>query len=1141
MTFHHTPRRLRVFSASVILWAILARFFGATAQETTPAHAPELKPGETIERELASGQTHDYKLTLRSGQYVNIGVEQFEVNVEVVFVDPKGTQITNIDWWWREGTESFWAAAESAGDYILKLSAPTHPVETGKYRVTVKNIHEWQDATPSDQSSVKAFQNFAEGKRLFAQSTAESIGKAKERFQEALQLWRSLQDTDAEAHTLNELGVIEYRGGDLKQAAEYLTQAIKLFRERKNYRGETDSTSTLGIVYNFSGEPHKALESYNEALVLARSIKDRLSEAQILSGLGLVLHRLGQTQKALETLNELVAMSRATGMIDGEASGHNNIGFIYIGQGRMRDAIQEYSQTLSLLQRSQDRFGEAATINNIGSAYARMGEYQQALSFLLQGLRLRKTLGDRRGESANLGSIGYLYLRLGEYSKAIQYYERSLELSRTIRSRDNEAIALLNLGTIYGRTRELQKALDHASQALLLVVELKDRNGEANVLTTLGSIHNQLGNLPKALEYYEKALTLRRTGENKYGESYTLSALGTVYAQMGNQQRALEYLNQALALSRSVSDRFGEVAVLYELARAKRRSRSFIEARAEIESALKVIESDRAKISLADVRANYFASRQDYYDFYIDLLMQLYKVEKNPELLAAAFLANERRTARNLLDGLAEAKANIRAGVPSELINRELRLQQDLSAKADQQARLLSRKHTPEQATALGREIEKLTSEYEQALAQIRQASPRYAALTQPSPAGLRQIQEEVLDPDSLLLEYTLGEERSYLWAVTDKSITTYELPKRSEIETETRRVHDLMVNKADALQPEVLSRLSQTLLGPVAGQLGRKRLVIVAQGSLQYLSFGALPTPSSPEHSARANRQGARRATGEPLLANHEIVSLPSTSVMAELRRDLSKRKRAARRVIVLADPVFGQDDPRIKGQVKTSSTEPTDKNATADESVSDVVRAANDVNLVRFDRLSLSRREAQLITAGVPKDQFLQALDFSASRAAATNPEVGQYQIVHFATHSLINNRHPELSGIVLSLVDEQGKPQDGFLRLHEIYNLKLGADLVVLSACQTALGKDIRGEGLIGLTRGFMYAGAPRVVATLWKVSDSATSELMSRFYQNMLRKGLSPAASLRAAQLSMRREKQWAAPYYWAGFVLQGEWQ
>ena len=187
------------------------------------------------------------------------------------------------------------------------------------------------------------------------------------------------------------------------------------------------------------------------------------------------------------------------------------------------------------------------------------------------------------------------------------------------------------------------------------------------------------------------------------------------------------------------------------------------------------------------------------------------------------------------------------------------------------------------------------------------------------------------------------------------------------------------------------------------------------------------------------------------------------------------------------------------------------------------------------------LSRREADLIAALASRGRPLKALDFEASRATATSPELGQYRILHFATHSLLNNQQPELSGIVLSLVDKQGRPQDGFLRLYEIYNLKLEADLVVLSACQTALGKEIKGEGLVGLTRGFMYAGTPRVVASLWKVSDEATAELMKRFYQKMLKDGLRPAAALRAAQVSMLKEKPWTPAYYWAGFVLQGEWR
>jgi len=204
-------------------------------------------------------------------------------------------------------------------------------------------------------------------------------------------------------------------------------------------------------------------------------------------------------------------------------------------------------------------------------------------------------------------------------------------------------------------------------------------------------------------------------------------------------------------------------------------------------------------------------------------------------------------------------------------------------------------------------------------------------------------------------------------------------------------------------------------------------------------------------------------------------------------------------------------------------------------------VERSAREAGLSSFERLSLSRREAEQITALAAGGKKMKALDFAASRTTATRADLDQYRIVHFATHSLLNSQHPALSGIVLSLVDEQGQPQDGFLRLHEVYNLKLEADLVVLSACQTALGKEIKGEGLVGLTRGFMYAGAPRVVASVWKVSDQATAELMKRFYRKMLGEGMRPAAALRAAQVSMWKEKRWEAPYYWAGFVLQGEWK
>jgi CHAT domain-containing protein len=401
-----------------------------------------------------------------------------------------------------------------------------------------------------------------------------------------------------------------------------------------------------------------------------------------------------------------------------------------------------------------------------------------------------------------------------------------------------------------------------------------------------------------------------------------------------------------------------------------------------------------------------------------------------------------------------------------------------------------------------------------------------------------------------MLLEYSLGDNASYLFVVSQTSITSHQLPKRAEIEAATQRVRELLIapqprpgETATKRQARIkgaradywsqAAALSQMLLGPAASQLGAKRLLIVTDGALQYLPFSALPLPET-------GRQGDRE-TGKirtphfplptPLIVNHEIVHLPSASALALLRRELAGRQPAAKTVAVLADPVFTADDPRVKTSNKSQAGE---------EIPSDLTRAISDVRS-KLGRLLMTRDEAETILSVTPRNDGLAALGFRANRATATGDELSHYRIVHFATHGLLNGENPELSGLVLSLVDEQGRPQDGFLRMHEIFNLRLPAELVVLSACQTGLGKEIKGEGLVGLTRGFMYAGAARVVASLWEVNDAATAELMKRFYRGMLRDGMRPAAALRAAQIEMWKRPQWQSPFYWGAFALQGEWK
>ena len=312
---------------------------------------------------------------------------------------------------------------------------------------------------------------------------------------------------------------------------------------------------------------------------------------------------------------------------------------------------------------------------------------------------------------------------------------------------------------------------------------------------------------------------------------------------------------------------------------------------------------------------------------------------------------------------------------------------------------------------------------------------------------------------------------------------------------------------------------MSRTILGPVAAELKDKRLLIVSDGVLQYIPFAGLPVPNN----TRA------------LIVDHEVVMAPSASVIGLLRQETANRKPASKMVAVLGDPVFSNDDPRVAAARFGHAA------AAAKVDSADALRSASESGLDRLRRLRFSRQEADEIARLAGNDPKLEAVDFEASRKLALSNELDQYRIVHFATHGIINNYHPELSGIVLSLVDAKGQPQNGFLRLYDLYNLKLSADLVVLSACQTALGKEIRGEGLVGLTRGFMYAGAPRVIASLWQIDDRASAEFMKRFYGALLGQKLRPAAALRAAQVSMSKDPRWRQPHYWAAFTLQGEWK
>jgi CHAT domain-containing protein/tetratricopeptide (TPR) repeat protein len=889
-----------------------------------------------------------------------------------------------------------------------------------------------------------------------------------------------------------------------RQAITRLETARSSFREAGDREGEARALLEIATDGVYLARP-EAFDQAIQALVAYRELDDKV--------------RLG------EALNLLAR--------------------IHDRNGELAEAFKGFSQALALAEALGNRLQEATFRLNLGIYYGKTGDFERSLDQQRQALSLARTMRSSRLEAALLGNLGITAKNLGEHRLSLEYYEQALRLARARGDRAVEANTLNNMGNLHRRLGDNQKALEAHREALALAREVENAEHEARALNTLGSTHYQLGDFQKALDHHDQALAVRRRLNDLAGQASALDGAGQAWHRLGKDDLAFERLNEALRIRRAIEERSTEADTLLHLAVVERDRGNLARALEDVEASVKVTDSLRGGFVSPDLRTSFIAAEHERYELHIDVLMQLHREQPGAGFDLRALEASERGRARVLLESLLEARTDIRQGIDPGLLERERANQRQRDEASTRLSRLMSRSSKPDEVDAARAAIDKLGDESREVEARIRKESPGYAALTQPRPLTTAEIQRE-LDANTLLVEFALGESRSWLWTVSPSAVDSFALPARGEIEAAAREVYRLLttrqpkpgeppaaradrVAEADAEWRRQSLALGRMLLGPAATHLGDawrgKRLVIVAEGMLAYLPFSALSGPGG---------------DGQALLEKHEIVSLPSASVLAVLRRENAGRRPAAKSLAVLADPVFDIADPRIRAVKRAPAGEPA-------AAASPIARAVRSVEadtgspVARLSRLPFSRQEADAIAALVPAKERLQATDFEASRTLATSGDLGAYRRVHFATHGFLNSEHPELSGLVLSLVGRDGRAQDGFLRLNDIYNLRLSADVVVLSACQTALGKEIKGEGLVGLTRGFMYAGSPRVVASLWQVDDESTAELMKGFYRAMLERKLPPAAALRSAQLELAATKRWAAPYYWAAFVLQGEWR
>jgi len=878
-----------------------------------------------------------------------------------------------------------------------------------------------------------------------------------------------------------------------------------------------------------------ALNDFTAALDAFRQLGDRRRELRALIGVGRMQVGTGNTA-ALETAQQAEQLAVDLGDEPSRAAAIRTRGLALERRGDLVDALRAYEATNAILQQLGERKARAIALNDEGVMYGRMGDSERAIARFEEAVALARATSNKFYELAALGNLGVTYKNVGKFANSLEAYRRVLGEYRDRGNVDGQALVLNNMGNVESLLGRNQEALALHLEALKLSRASGGKENEARSLNTIGETYATLGDDRKALEYYDQALVIRRETNDLLGLGASLSGAGRAWRRLGDPERSIAMLDESLAIRRRIFDRPGEVITLRDLAMTKRMQGRLADAIADSRAAVDLEEALRERLTSPELRSSFVAYQHGEYELLIDLLQQRHGAEPAAGYDVEALGVAERARTRVLLDSLLESHVDLREGIEPALRERERVLQRQLTDVSAQLSRILAR-NADAKPGETGLRLEQLSDDYQKLQGEIRRRSPGYAAVTQHRGLTATEIQHALLDDDSVLLEFELGDDSSWLWAVTPASVDSIRLPPRREIDRLARSLYQALTSRTrqagDANEKDAARDLSRVLLGGIAGRLNgdwrTRRLVIVADGSLEYLPFAALPAPAPPRDQKRTASAGDQR----PLLVEtHEIVSVPSASVLSALRLQTASRAVAPRTLAILADPVFDRADSRVHVPIVQSRS-------SAVQAPPGVPNDSGEAG--KLARLSFSREEADAIAALVAPGAVFKATDFNASRTTLIDGTLGDYRLLHFATHGVLDSERPALSGLVLSRVDERGNPRDGYVRLHDIYNLHLAADLVVLSACESALGKEFRGEGLVGLARAFMYAGVPRVVGSLWEVSDRATAELMKSFYAGMLQRHLRPSAALRAAQLELMRDPRWSSPYYWAGFVLQGDWR
>ncbi|MBZ0112969.1 MAG: CHAT domain-containing protein [Thermoanaerobaculia bacterium] len=1110
------------FPAFALVWILLASAAcaGIPVDKTELDAVPILVAGGDDQvGALSGGEQARFRFEAPDDSYLYLAVSQHGVDLVVTLLGADGEVLMEADGpGGGSGQEVIAATLDQGGELSLLVRAKDDAL-TGRFTLWLGELRARREG---DELRAVAELQYGKATQFQAIESAASRLQAIQLLQDTNKTWKALGDVAAEAATLDEIAEAYRLLGRLDEALESAQQSVELWTVIGDNRGFGVALNNLGLVLRRRGDFSQALQVYEQALDLARFEENEVAEARILTNMGFLFRFMGDLPGAERALRRGLELSAGATYPTQKAARIGELGWLQAQLGQVDEALESYGEALGLLEGRSEIAQRAGILGHRAATELGLGQNQRALDDYQEQLVLMRSIGNLTGVSAALSKLGQVLAELGRFDEALYRLREAEAVSVGAGDRLGEISALIGLGRVLGSLDRHDESVELLTRANQIAKSTGSRYWEAVTLEGLGAELLSGNRIESSIEVLTRSLDLWRAMGIPGHQAETLRWLGAAWREGDEAAKARTSLVEGLELSRSMGARSVEAETLFETARLERQVGRLDLARALASEGLDVIESLRIDVVSDELRSSFLASRSYGYELLITVLMELAEANPAGGFALEALFVSERSRARSLLDLLAESSGGVNKGSDEDLLAREQSLRRAISAEQLRMRRQESFA-TPDAGT-----LPDLLDEYRDIEEEIRRANPRFASLVAPSRVDLDAL-VVVLGQDTALVEYYLGASSGYLWVVTADELRSFRLPGRDElgpkvseayralternrpVDGESHLQRDERWEAADAEYREVSRDLSRWLVQPFLQDLQIRRWIVVADGPLHYLPFAALPDPRV-------------ESEWKPLVLDVEIVMIPSAAVLLQVTATETPHAHP-KKLAVLADPVFGQNDPRILSRVTDGAES----------------RGVGPPSLEGFQRLRFSRSEAQELVSLVGEEQSLLALDFEASRDLATSPELAKYEWLHFATHGVVDADNPGLSGLVFSLVDEDGRSQDGFLRLFDIYHLDLSAELVVLSGCRTALGQELRGEGIVGLTRGFLYAGVPRVVASVWDVQDKATRELMERFYRSMVEDGLSPAASLRQAQIQLWGDSAWHSPYYWAPFVFQGLWQ